>query len=47
MYGTDSFSSDALKKFEEWYEEEKAKNIQFVMKNEIVKYCKMDVNILR
>lgn len=47
MYGYDNFSKTDLKKFNEWYNLEEAKAELFVLKDELLKYCSMDVTILR
>lgn len=46
-YGVNEFSSKQRKEFLEWWEAEKAKNVQFDFKSEIKTYCRSDVDILR
>lgn len=47
FYGVNSMKSDDRFKFLKWYDGEKAKNKVFDNRNELVKYCQQDVNILR
>lgn len=47
MYGTRNFDEKSLKIFDRWYNEQVVKNHVFDNAQELIKYCKMDVNILK
>ncbi|XP_065204306.1 uncharacterized protein LOC135834370 [Planococcus citri] len=46
-YGMDEMGLKERKKFEEWYNDQKSKNVTFNFQEEIQKYCIADVNVLR
>lgn len=46
-YGPDTMSTEDREKFIQWYNAEAAKNLTFSFQEEIEKYCKADVEILR
>ncbi|XP_065203901.1 uncharacterized protein LOC135833993 [Planococcus citri] len=46
-YGMDEMGLKERKKFEEWYNDQKSKNVTFNFQEEIRKYCIADVNVLR
>lgn len=47
MYDYDSMSTNERKAFLQWYEEENSKNALFNNNAELIKYCRIDVDILR
>jgi hypothetical protein len=47
MYGVNSMNSKEKEKFIEWHEQQSAAGYIFNFQEEIVKYCKQDVKILR
>lgn len=47
FYGVDAMKEPERKRFLEWYNVEKCNGIIFNNKNELIKYCRQDVNILR
>ena len=47
MYSSDSMNIKERERFLEWYNEQSASGCVFNFQNEIVRYCKQDVTILR
>jgi hypothetical protein len=45
-YGTHKMSKDEFNKFKQWYDHEKSLNKVFNLKDEMIKYCRQDVQIL-
>jgi hypothetical protein len=46
FYSPDYMKKDVYEKFEKWYKEQKEKNVKFNFKEELIRYCKNDVEIL-
>lgn len=46
-YGMESMLPKAREAFEKWYDAENAKNVRFVFRDEIARYCEQDVWILK
>ncbi|CAH0559292.1 unnamed protein product [Brassicogethes aeneus] len=47
FYMPESMTLEARDNFFEWYNEQKSNNVVFNFKNELIKYCILDVDILR